>query len=76
MAAAAVAVRVFSIPFMMGKDVNCVPLPLNCLLVVLITALIDAEIKLLPQARKGVNQSRGERRIKDYRGEHMEMAPL
>lgn len=36
---------------MMGKDVNCVPLPLNCLLVVLITVLIDAEIKLLPQAR-------------------------
>lgn len=38
---------------MMGKDVNCVPLPLNCLLVALITVLIDAEIKLLPRARKG-----------------------
>jgi len=60
---------------MMRKDVNCVPLPLNCLLVVLITVLIDAEIKLLPWARKGVNQSQGWW-IKDYRTEHMEMALL
>lgn len=60
---------------MMGKDVNCAPLPLNCLLVVLITVLIDAEMKLLPQARKGANQSQGWQ-IKDYRGKHMEMARL
>lgn len=60
---------------MMRKDANCVPLPLNCLLVVLITVLIDAEIKLLPQARNRVNQSQGWQ-IKDYRGKHMEMAQL
>lgn len=60
---------------MTRKDVNCVPLPLKCLVVVLITALIDAEIKLLPQARKRVNRSQGWQ-IKDYRSEHMEMAVL
>lgn len=60
---------------MTGKDVNCVALPLNCLLVVVITVLIDAEIKLLPQARKGAEESEGWR-IKDYHSEHMEMALL
>lgn len=60
---------------MMGRDVNCVALPLNCLLVVLITVLIDAEIKLLPQARRGEKESEGWR-IKDYHSQHMEMAPL
>lgn len=60
---------------MMGRDVNCVALPLNCLLVVLITVLIDAEIKLLPQARRGEKESEGWW-IKDYHSEHMEMAPL
>lgn len=64
-----------SISFIMGKDVNCVPLLLNCLLVVLITVLIDAEIKLLPQAQRGANQSQG-RWMKDYRGKHMEMVLL
>lgn len=47
---------------MMRKDVNCVPLPLNCLPVVLITVLIDAEIKLLPQARKGSEPEYGDDR--------------
>lgn len=33
-------------------------LPLNCLRVLLITPLIDAEIKLVPQARRGVKESK------------------
>lgn len=37
----------------MGKDVNCVLLPLNCLLVVLITVVIDAEIKLVATGAEG-----------------------
>lgn len=78
------AVRAFSIPLYDGeggrggRDVNCVALPLNCLLVVLITALIDAEIekkKLLPRARRRAKDSGGWR-IKDYHSEHMEMAAL
>ena len=64
------------VPFMTGRDVNCVPLPLNCLLVVLITVLIDAEIKLLPRASGGEwTRVRGWQ-IKDDRSEHMEMALL
>lgn len=52
---------------------------LNCLLVVLITALIDAEMKKI--VATGECGKRGERqvegwRMKDYHGEHMEMAPL
>lgn len=37
----------------MGKDVNCVLLPLNCLLVVLITVVIDAEIKIVATGTEG-----------------------
>lgn len=52
---------------------------LNCLLVVLIAALIDAEMKKI--VATGESGKRGEReaegwRMKDYHGEHMEMAPL
>lgn len=46
----------FSVHFLMGRDVNGMTLPLNCLPVVLITALIDAEIKQLPQARRGAKK--------------------
>lgn len=41
-----------------GKVVNCVPLPLNCLLVVLITVQIDAEI----EGRKKKSVATGEER--------------
>lgn len=55
---------------------------LNCLLVVLITALIDAEMKKKKKiVAKGESGKRGEReadgwQMKVYHGEHMEMAPL
>lgn len=38
--------QAFNIPLYGGeRDVNCAPLLLNCLLVVLMTVLIDAEIE-------------------------------
>lgn len=50
------AAQAFSVHFTKGRDVNGLTLPLNRLPVVLITALIDAEIKQLPQARRGVKE--------------------
>lgn len=55
---------------------------LNCLLVVLINALIDAEMKKKKSCQRRERGARREGskqegwRMKDYHGQHMEMAPL
>lgn len=59
----------------MGKDVNCVLLPLNCLLVVLITVVIDAEIKLVATGAEGSELKSGTW-MKDYHSKHMKIALL